>query len=134
MANYLVSLKLARPVYDEKLGMIAFRTVGSLPSIELARAPLYLRFVYRIVDGRPAWDALDQLDDHPSPDETIIAARRGEKGTVHVDGSKNGRRFALWYTTYQYHEFTEQPADDVMRDPAKWQAFCVELHKSVRTA
>ncbi|HEY1066899.1 MAG TPA: hypothetical protein VGE52_12340 [Pirellulales bacterium] len=100
-------------------------SADSVVVLELARAPLYLRFV-RTAKGK--WDALDQLDDEPAKGESIVAAKRGgEIGRLHMLFSrKRGGRRGAWYQTAEYRPVAMQPADDVMRDRAKWRAWCVE--------
>lgn len=93
----------------------------------LKRAPRLLRFVLTGSDWKTL-DALDQLDDEPKPEERVIAAeRRGGYGAVHTDGrDKQGRRTAEWYTTADYEYIPDQPPQDVLRDRARWEAWCWE--------
>jgi len=89
----------------------------------LHRAPPYLRVV-RSVDG--TWDALDQLDDMPAPDETIHVYRReGPASTVHVD-YRRGRRgpSSAWYALASYRVVATQPGDEVVRSTPAWRGWC----------
>jgi hypothetical protein len=91
--------------------------------LNLERLPHFLRVV-RSVDG--AWDALDQLDDDPKPDESIYAyVMVGEPGVMHVDfRDKRGKRQGRWSKTATYRLFEPQPSDGVMRETEFWRAWC----------
>lgn len=88
----------------------------------LSRAPVFIRAVQ---NKAGEWDALDQLDDTPRPDETIHVYRlAGSPTWMHVDGrDKQGRRFGR--TTYhgEYRHFPEQPAPEEIRITEGWQAW-----------
>lgn len=89
-------------------------TQGSFAvAMGLAHTPLYLRFVR---DHRGEWDALDQQDDMPEPDEEIVVGKRkpGE-GRLHI-----GRE--SWVTVD--YERIEPPPLDVLRDNTKWREWC----------
>ena len=90
----------------------------------IRRAPLHLRVV-RSASGE--WDALDQLDDTPRPDEQVFAYRLVEAGSaVHLSmRDKRGRRTGGWFVAATYAHVVEQPAEDVMRDTAKWRDWCL---------
>lgn len=84
----------------------------------LRRAPLFLRAVKGSVGD---WDALDQVDDKPHADETIVAyRRRGDVFTAHVQRVVDGRRCGGWYQGGEYFVVSTQPPDAVMRDNAEW--------------
>lgn len=88
----------------------------------LKRAPLFLRVV-RAIGGE--WDALDQLEDGPKPDEAITAyKRRGPAGECHIRAAK--RAASGWYAMGEYAVIDLQPADDILRDTAKWRGWCYE--------
>lgn len=91
----------------------------------LKRAPVYLRAVMAHDDGQSVeWDALDQLDDTPKDSEGVVAYKRvGSVGWVHIDRS-NPRR-GEWYRIGEYKLCAEQPAEEDMRDTARWRAWCV---------
>jgi hypothetical protein len=92
-------------------------------TLTLKRAPLFLRVTVG-QDGKI--DALDQLDDAPMPDEKILVyRRRGEAGSLHIDGrDKRGRRFGEWYAYGEYDLFAEQPADEILRNNQRWRNWC----------
>lgn len=101
--------------------------VGGLrvgPTLTLSRRPKYLRFV-ATGSGFAGLDALDLLADEPKPEEEIFAAVLVERGSLHVDGVRNGKRFAEWLDTADYDLLAEQPSDEVLRDAAKWQAWAI---------
>lgn len=83
----------------------------------LRRAPVYIR----VVRGRQ-WDALDQLDDTPEPDELVTAYQRvGNAGTVHIDFT---RKRSAWFATATYRVVPDQPPDRVVRSTYLWRAWC----------
>lgn len=87
----------------------------------LKRTPKYLRFT---VEGKTV-DALDQLDDTPRPTERIFAAVKDDaEGSMHLDRFVGGRRTGEWYRTVNYTLVPNQPADEILRDSAKWQEWC----------
>lgn len=95
----------------------------SCPSLQLRRAPMFLRVVY---DRKAkAWDALDQLDDEPKEDELIFAFQKTDNGTVHVDKVVKGRRVGEWHHTAHYDLVQDQPDDYVMRDSKSWQEWAL---------
>lgn len=94
----------------------------------LERLPHFLRAV-RSVDG--AWDALDQIDDEPRPDEAIYAyVMVGEPGIMHVDGRRDGKRWSRTSKTATYRLCEHQPSDGVMRTAEFWRAWCHKHAKS----
>jgi hypothetical protein len=87
----------------------------------IRRAPLHLRAV-RVPGGN--WDALDQLDDEPQPDEAVFAYRQvRSRGTVHV--RQAGRGNSGFFVMAEYALVEPQPAEDVLRDTSKWRAWCL---------
>lgn len=85
----------------------------------LHRAPLFLRAVR---DAQGDWDALDQPDDTPKPEETVVVYRRkGDSFTVHMDRRVKGRRVGEWYSGGEYELAKDQPPDEVLRDNGAWQ-------------
>lgn len=95
--------------------------------LELRRAPVFLRVVFNSGREQDQFDALDQLDDTPEPDEQIWVYRRiGKAGTLHVLYTEKGRRRGKWLATGDYGLCREQPAEEIMRDKEKWQAWCTE--------
>jgi hypothetical protein len=93
--------------------------------LTLKRVPRFLRFVVTGTDWTTL-DALDQLDDTPREGEHVIAAEKRDESSVHLDGYKNGRRCGWWERTATYEPVPDPPPQDVLRDTAKWQAWCVE--------
>lgn len=102
----------------------------------LRRAPLFLRVVRDTTyaqavcrSGRQEWDALDQLGDGPRASEEIhVYQREGDVGSIHLNrrdarGRHNGGTFVI--ATYRHVE--QQPPEDVVRDMAKWRAWCVGM-------
>lgn len=88
-------------------------------TLDLGRAPLFLR----VVVGPGGVDALDQLDDAPSPAESISVYRRnGEVGRVHLQmAGPGGRgRRCRWELCGEYAFMDEQPDDATLRDQASW--------------
>lgn len=97
---------------------------GCHKAVTLARGPRFLRFVVAGDDwGR--LDALDQADDEPAAGERVIAAEVQDEATFHMDGVRNGVKFAEWRRMVTYRPVAEQPADDVLRDYGLWKAWCV---------
>lgn len=102
--------------------------------LELERQPLFLRFVYQVSRcGRHVqWDALDQLDDEPRAAEQIVAARLAGRGTLHVDRVVRGRRVGSWHQTVHYQLCDPQPAEEVLRNREKWQAWCQAQYEQLK--
>lgn len=111
----------------ERLTSVRLRFPMFRKSLQLSRVPKYLRFVCQNI-GKPGreWDALDQLDDQPKPEEEIIAAVLVDRTSVHLDGvnKATGKRFGKWIEEAVYEPTAVQPPDDTLRDTAKWQAWC----------
>ncbi len=100
-------------------------------NLTLGRSPYFLRVV-RTPEGK--WDALDQLDDTPSPDEEIHVYRiASEPMTSHVDGRdpKTGKRFGRWMSIADYVFHDEQPDDRTARYKAAWQEWCADQGKKI---
>ncbi len=88
-------------------------------TLMLKRTPFFLRVVE--ADGK--WDALDQLNDRPLPEEKIYVYKRtGKPGMVHLNmGRKNhGGLFPM----ATYRVIDQQPRDADMRDNERWQRWC----------
>ncbi len=80
----------------------------------LQRAPVYLR----VTEKAGKFDALDLLEDHPEPGETIYAYEQfGEPGVCFIDGAKVRGRFVM----AEYRICVEQPAQSVLSDTKSWQ-------------
>ena len=94
----------------------------------LRRVPIYLRVVAKQRQcGRPEWDALDQVDDTPTSDETLYAYRKvSDDGTVHINRGRHGSGF---YAIATYEFIEPQPSDTTMRDTQQWRDWCYAQHK-----
>lgn len=91
--------------------------------LSLQRAPVFLRVTMRFEQGKPVFDALDQLDDTPTPEETLFAYQvSGAVGGAFIDGrdAKTGKRFGRYEPIATYRLHHTQPADEIMRDNKKW--------------
>lgn len=87
-------------------------------TLMLKRAPRFLR----VVEAAGKWDALDQLEDQPQPNETIhVYVLQGKPGSVHLN---RGRGRGGWYVFANYQIYPQQPTDDQMRSTAKWRSWC----------
>ena len=92
--------------------------------LALHRAPILLRVVHSHARG---WDALDELGDTPTPDETIyVYVLQGEPSACFVDGRdpKTGRRLGELRMVGTYAVAAEQPDDGTLRDTAAWRSWC----------
>jgi len=95
--------------------------------LQLRRAPPFLRVVRPPGDapGEEEWDALDQPEDEPRPDETVFAYRRvGKAGSVHLCVRGKGRGRSGWYATGEYAFVEPQPDEATLRETAAWRAWC----------
>lgn len=101
-------------------------TVARNCTLELKRTPKFLRFVFDPKANK--WDALDQLDDEPRPEEHLFAARLVDTGSLHVDGYRDGKRCGWWYRTATYELVNLQPDDATMRNRAAWQKWATEAN------
>lgn len=84
----------------------------------LKRHAKFLRVV--VADGK--WDALDQPEDTPQPNETLYAyVVVGEIGMCHINrgGGRGG-----FYAIANYRFVPIQPDQETMRDSSRWQAWC----------
>lgn len=100
--------------------------------LTLKRVPRFLRFVLTGADWKTL-DALDQLDDAPRAGEHVIAAEKRDESRMHLDGYKNGRRCGWWENIATYEPVPDPPPQDVLRDTAAWQAWCLERLKATET-
>lgn len=101
--------------------------------LQLRRAPLLLRAVKSPL-GK--WDALDQLDDVPRADERIYVYQADPETLVrwHQRCSGKNRAASGFYEACEYRFLHDQPADDVLRDPAKWAAWMTERGQQIQAA
>lgn len=89
------------------------------------RIPILLR----VVHSNKGFDCLDQLDDEPEPAEQIWVYRLAKPPTTAmVDWSdkKTGRRRGGCQQMGSYAILPDQPDDGVLRNTAKWRAWCAE--------
>ena len=101
--------------------------------LSLGRSPYFLRVV-RTPGGK--WDALDQLEDEPAPDEEIHVYRLDSTPmTAHVDGRNpiTGKRFGRWMSIADYVLHGEQPDDHTARNKVAWQAWCADQGKRINS-
>lgn len=95
--------------------------------LQLKRTPKYLRFTcHGCKTPTRSWDALDQEDDTAADGEYLFAAVLENRGSLHIDKTVNGRRVAEWHGTAHYVPIAEQPTQELMRDNAKWRAWCMQ--------
>jgi hypothetical protein len=83
-------------------------------TLMLKRAAVFLR----VVESNGTWDALDQLDDTPKPEEKIYAYQIiGKPGMMHLNrgGGRSG-----WYAIASYRLISPQPSDTEMRSTDAW--------------
>lgn len=96
-------------------------------ALSLQRAPVFLR----VVEKQGKWDALDQLEETPDPEEKIyVYLIVGNSGMYFMDGrGTDGRRrgWSCVMATYRFYEI--QPEDSVMRENPAWQKWCHEEGK-----
>ncbi len=101
-------------------------------TLELRRAPLFLRVV---IDESDNVDALDQLADKPRPNETVYVYRRTRHdGTMFLCGRSHGRGCRVTaVATYEYYlpVFQEEPVD--FRDTTEWRAWCEAQDPETKT-
>jgi hypothetical protein len=100
--------------------------------LELRRAPVFLR----VVRAGEKWDALDQLDDKPSDDETVCVYELvGEPGRMHINATRRAGG-CRWVTIAEYKLLEgEQPADAILRDAGAWRSWaCAENERREKRA
>ncbi len=96
-------------------------------TLALRRVPKVLRVVCkRERCGRlNNWDALNELEDEPESSESIfVYIRRDDLGVSKYHLLLNPRRLSGWYFNASYSFLAVQPADEIMRDTAKWRTWC----------
>lgn len=74
----------------------------------------------------PTFDGLDQPEDSPKPTEKIfVYVNTGKNnGTAHIRFGGKSRRASGFYQRAEYRLYDVQPPDDILRDNAKWRAWC----------
>jgi hypothetical protein len=91
-------------------------------TLMLRRAARFLRVTESALpeSGKTKWDALDQLDDQPMPDEKLHAYEIvGQPVMAFIDGTKCRGRYAI--ATYRL--VVPQPDDTSMRTTEAWHAW-----------
>jgi hypothetical protein len=92
--------------------------------IELDRMCIYLRFTIRGTDGNTL-DALNEISDTVEAGEYIIPAKiDGRIGTMHIDGVRDGRRFAEWKTFATYKPIDCPLTQEQLADNEQWAVWC----------
>lgn len=90
-------------------------------TLMLKRTVVFLRVTAQILpeSGKVKnWDALDQWEDTPNPDERLYAYKLVRNvGTAHVN---MGRGRGGFYPINEYSFVEHQPSQEVMRDNDKW--------------
>lgn len=94
-------------------------------TLMLKRAPLYLRVV---IDALGKIDALDQLADTPTRDETLACYKATQRGgAIHINSrGKQGQRTGGFFTMAEYAFVDPQPSDAEMRTTAAWHAWTLK--------
>jgi hypothetical protein len=93
-------------------------------TLMLRRAPMLLRAV-RAADG--TWDALDQLEDTPRADETVVVYRMARGPfAMHVNRDRRHGGCA-WYRGGEYVALDPQPPTTTVRDTETWRAWAQEI-------
>jgi hypothetical protein len=92
-------------------------------TLELRRSPRFLR-VCRSPDL--TFDALDQLEDTPKPEETLIAYEKAGTSRGFVEYRGKDRHKSGPFQVVRYRMIPDQPDDATMRDGEAWRRWCVE--------
>ena len=101
-------------------------------SLMLRRATVLLRVTQKRLEcgiGDPGgFDALDQPEDTPHPDELIFVYvnTHQRSGNCHLRYGGNKKHLSGFYAMAEYKLYEVQPADEIMRDNEKWRAWCEE--------
>lgn len=93
--------------------------------LSLQRIPFFLRVTY--CERTKTWDALDQTDDVPKPEEKLfVYVNKSLDGGAFVDGRdpKTGKRFGRFEMMATYAVRPEQPPDAEIRTAEGWTAWC----------
>lgn len=87
-------------------------------TLMLKRAPFFLRVTVSESREKKTFDALDQLEDQPRPNEDLFVYEMvGKPGSCHVRCGNGGSGF---YMVADYKMVEVQPEDIILRDTAKW--------------
>ncbi len=88
----------------------------------LHRAPIMLRVVR---EPGKEWDALDQPTDMPTAKEEIHLYRMvGTPRPFHLLCARGSKAATGWYEDADYKLLPESVPDEILRDNAKWAAWC----------
>ena len=70
----------------------------------------------------PAAELIGDLACHV---QALVCEVVADAAAIHVDGVRNGRRFGEWRTIKTYELVADAPPQEVLRDTAKWQEWCL---------
>jgi len=96
--------------------------------LNLTRHPILLR----VVNVGDHWDALDQLEDTASSNESITVYRLTAKPTmcfIDYRDPKTGRRRGERREAASYEVLPEQPDDATLRNDDRWREWCQANHE-----
>jgi hypothetical protein len=97
-------------------------------NLMLRRAPVFLR----VTDDGTKFDALDQHDDNPEPNERIYCYVMTQYlGGTHLLIRGKNRAAGGFYASAEYTFIEEQPTDEEMRDNARWRRWTEENRKLI---
>ena len=92
----------------------------TLPPLNIGRVPIYLRFTITNDDPKTL-DCLNEEDDQAFKGEVIIPAKMdGRVGAMHVDGTRNGRRFGEWHKFATYKPIECPLTQEQLADKEAW--------------
>lgn len=102
-------------------------------TLMIKRSPIFLRVTRTKTPLRAGqtivFAALDAPDDTPAAGEELFCYRATSdkpQGNVHLRLSGKAKRASGFYPMGEYALYPDQPPDEVMRDNARWQAWCKE--------
>jgi len=98
--------------------------------LQVRRTPILLRVVLGL-SGK--WDALDQPDDSPTPDEQVFVYILTEAPlNYHLCIRGKNRAAAGWYQAGKYKLLVPQPPESSVRSNQKWSEWC-DAHRESLT-
>jgi len=92
--------------------------------LRMRRTPLLLRVVRNklVRNDENVWDCLNELEDVARPHEEIFVYILVDKPSPVL--SMRPRSGSGWYWIGSYRFLEQQPAEEILRDNAKWSAWC----------
>ncbi len=90
-------------------------------TLNLKRAPVFLRVTLTPQIIPPKWDALDLLDDEPNEFEKLYAY---ELTGTPIRGMIDGAKYRGPFLASVYRVVTTQPSDETMRSRELWRDWC----------